>query len=205
MKRRCSWWPQSILGFNFPLQIMFIAGVFVSAEWSANDNRFLIVADKKKPKPESFFCTRPELNTEVGKSPCRVTLLNRRLYHQLNTVSFIFSCFGFHYYDWEFPWANILSKGRSTKGQLLVSPHIAGAKYRFEEDWGEGHEGIHNPVIVVLDIPKEQTSMIRTQMIELENCSLGQAIFTPDEKGNQAGILSTEYILLSASACPLSE
>lgn len=62
--------------------------------------------------------------------------------------------------------------------------YFAGANYHFEEDWGEGHEGIFSPVIVVLDLPKQPNGSIRTRMIELENFSLGEAIFTPDEKGN---------------------
>ncbi|OQR72988.1 acylamino-acid-releasing enzyme-like [Tropilaelaps mercedesae] len=67
-----------------------------------------------------------------------------------------------------------------------------GTKYRWDEDWGEQLEGVITPVVVVLTLPKgltfggsrtKETAALQVQVIEMDNASCGQAVFTPDEKG----------------------
>ncbi|KAG8260371.1 hypothetical protein J6590_098555 [Homalodisca vitripennis] len=148
---------------------LFITGEFCCLEWSPCEKKLLYVAEKKQPKAEPFYPSKPIDKDSVipeEKLPKKGIIVSR-----LSIVS-------------------PRKKGRPALNQPLQSKHAGGGtpllrlartsegeEYVYRQDWGETLAGRHHPVLCVCDLV---TGTVTTPDGIPDDLSVGQALFVPD-------------------------
>ncbi|NXW34711.1 ACPH enzyme, partial [Phaetusa simplex] len=127
--------------------------------WSHSETHLLYVAEKKRPKAESFFQSKaPELGTSSEDVGCP-----EKADVPLKVGS---------------PCPGVGGVQRGSCGADRVLPQ--GEQFVYHEDWGEGLSKHSVPVLCVMDIEASSISVLEGIP---EHLSPGQAFWSPDDTG----------------------